>query len=96
MRRLLPRGECTPGRTSGDFDCRVGQYPHLMATPDKVGGDAEGGRNGAAAVDDGQEEAAPVPNVGPDRVFAHVTMLASCCDSCHAGRSLGRGRTGTG
>ena len=75
MRRLLPRGECTPGRTGSDFDRRVGQDPHLMSTPYQVSGDAKGGRNGAAAVDDRQEEAAALPNVGLDRVFAHLTML---------------------
>ena len=75
MRRLLPRGECTPGRKGSDFDRRVSQDPHLMSTPYQVSGDAEGGRNGAAAVDDRQEEAAALSNVGPDRVFAHLTML---------------------
>jgi hypothetical protein len=47
-----------------------------MSTPYEVSGDAEGRRNGAAAVDDGQEEAASVSNLGPGRVLAHVTMLA--------------------
>ncbi|HEY5842741.1 MAG TPA: hypothetical protein VIU87_15005 [Mycobacterium sp.] len=46
-----------------------------MATPYQVSGDAEGGRDGAPAVDDRQEEAAARPIVGPDRVFAHLTML---------------------
>ena len=46
-----------------------------MSTPYKVSGDAEGGRNGAAAVDDRQEEAAGRPNVGPGWVFAHLMML---------------------
>ena len=75
MRRLLPRGECTPGRQGRDFDRRVGQHPHLMSTPYQVSGDAERGRNGAAAIDDRYEEATPVSNVGPGRVFAHLTML---------------------
>ena len=47
-----------------------------MSTPYEVSGEAEGGRNGAAAVDDGQEVAASVFNLGPGRVLAHVTMLA--------------------
>ena len=47
-----------------------------MSTPYEVSGDAEGGRNGASAVDDGQEEAASVSNLGPVRVLAHLTMLA--------------------
>jgi hypothetical protein len=46
-----------------------------MSTPYEVSGDAEGGRNGAAAVDDGQEVSASVSNLGPGRVLAHVTML---------------------
>ena len=52
-----------------------------MSTPYEVSGDAEGGRNGAAAVDHGQEEAASVSNLGPGRVLAHVTMLAWVHDS---------------
>ena len=40
-----------------------------------VSGDAEGGRNGTAAVDHGQQEAAAVSNVGADRVFTRPPML---------------------
>ena len=75
MRRPLPRGECTPGRKGSDLDRRVGQHPHLMSTPYQVSGDAEGGRNGAAAVDDGQQEAAPLSKVGLDRVFESHRVL---------------------